>query len=93
MEAFNLFNSDITASSIGIFILWIFLFGLACYFEVRFSKKEEWWKGLILPAILLVFGLPMGPLHIILLTIYFMNRHIAIKYKKEEIEQMKIQDL
>ncbi len=92
MEAFQNFRLNVTLFSVGILIFWIAVFGIFCYLEVRLSKAEEWWKGLIPMAVLLVFGALSSPLGIVLLVIYSVNRY-KIKKKNDEIKQMKIKDL
>lgn len=77
---------------VGMLIFGITFFVAACYLEVRLSKAEEWWKGLIPMAVLLVFGALSSPLGIVLLVIYGVNRY-KIKKKNDEIKQMKIKDL
>ncbi|MGN0133646.1 MAG: hypothetical protein ACI4AO_02895 [Anaerotignum sp.] len=62
-----------------------------CYWEVRLSREEEWWKGLILPLFAVMIGSIANILAIILLVIYGVNRR-KMK-KKNELEQMKIKDL
>lgn len=92
MEAFHHFHSSMTVFTIGVVIFTIAFFVAACYLEVRLSKAEEWWKGLIPMAVLLVLGALSSPLGIVLLIIYGVNRY-KIKKHKDEMEQMKIQDL
>ena len=93
MEAFHHFHSSMVNMSIlGVIIFNIaFLIG-SCYLQVGLSKAEEWWKGLILPAIALLFFSFGKVLAVVLLAIYGVNRY-KIKKHKDEIEQMKIQDL
>lgn len=85
-----------TFSSVSIFLI-VYLVGIlliataACYWEVRLSKAEEWWKGLILPLFAVMIGSIANLLAIILMVIYGVNRR-KIK-KKNELEQMKIKDL
>ncbi len=95
MEAFHHFHSGMAGMSIlvwGIVIFYIALLIGSCYLQVRLSKAEEWWKGLILPAIALIFHSFGNALAVVLLVIYGVNRY-KIKKHKDEIEQMKIQDL
>lgn len=92
MEAFHDFNSTMTLFTIGFVVFNIVFFAALCYLEVRLSKAEEWWKGLIPLVILLVLGAFSSPLGIVLLIIYGVNRY-KIKKQKDEIEQMKIKDL
>lgn len=92
MEAFHHFQSMTTVFMICFVIFTIAFFVAACYLEVRLSKAEEWWKGLIPMAVLLVLGALSSPLGIVLLVIYGVNRY-KIKKKNDEIKQMKIKDL
>ena len=92
MEAFHHFNANMTVFMTGVVVFGIAFFIAACYLEVRLSKAAEWWKGLILPVILLVLDVLSSPLGIVLLVIYAVNRY-KIKKQKDDIEQMKIKDL
>lgn len=92
MEAFHHFNANMTVFMTGVVVFGIAFFIAACYLEVRLSKAAEWWKGLILPVILLILDALSSPLGMVLLVIYAVNRY-KIKKQKDEIEQMKIKDL
>lgn len=95
MEAFHHFNHNMTVFTglfgIGLMIFNIALIVGACILEIRLAKEKEWWKGLILPLVILIIPSVGNVLTIILLVIYAVMRY---KEKKDrEIEQMKIKDL
>lgn len=95
MEAFHHFNHNMTVFTglfgIGFLIFSIALIVGACILEIRLAKEKEWWKGLILPLVILIIPSVGNVLTIILLVIYAVMRY---KGKKDrEIEQMKIKDL
>lgn len=95
MEAFHHFNHNMTVFTglfgIGFLIFSIALIVGACILEIRLAKEKEWWKGLILPLVILIIPSVGNVLTIILLVIYAVMRY---KEKKDrEIEQMKIKDL
>lgn len=95
MEAFHHFNHNMTVFTglfgIGFLIFSIALIVGACILEIRLAKEKEWWKGLILPLVILIIPSVGNVLAIILLVIYAVMRY---KEKKDrEIEQMKIKDL
>lgn len=92
MEAFHHFNHNMTFFTLGFLVFHIVFFIALCYLEMRLSKAEDWWKGLILPAIALLLSSSGKALVVVLLVIYGVNRY-KIKKNKDEIEQMKIQDL
>lgn len=95
MEAFHHFNHNMTVF-IGLFGIGLLIFSIAlivgaCILEIRLAKEKEWWKGLILPLVILIIPSVGNVLTIILLVIYAVMRY---KEKKDrEIEQMKIKDL
>lgn len=95
MEAFHHFNHNMAVFTglfgIGLLIFSIALIVGACILEIRLAKEKEWWKGLILPLVILIIPSVGNVLTIILLVIYAVMRY---KEKKDrEIEQMKIKDL
>lgn len=92
LETLQNTNIHVTLFSVGLLVFCLLVFGGFCWLEVRLSKAEEWWKGLIPLAVLLVLGALSSPLGVVLLVIYGVNRY-KIKKHSDEIKQMKIQDL
>lgn len=95
MEAFHHFNHNMTVFTglfgIGLLIFSIALIVGACILEIRLAKEKEWWKGLILPLVILIIPSVGNVLTIILLVIYAVMRYRG--RKDREMEQMKIKDL
>lgn len=95
MEAFHHFNHNMTVFTglfgIGFLIFSIALIVGACILEIRLAKEKEWWKGLILPLVILIIPSVGNVLTIILLVIYAVMRYRG--RKDREMEQMKIKDL
>lgn len=95
MEAFHHFNHNMTVFTglfgIGLLIFSIALIVGACILEIRLAKEKEWWKGLILPLVILIIPSVGNVLTIILLVIYAVMRYRG--RKDREMERMKIKDL
>lgn len=95
MEAFHHFNHNMTVFTgvlgVGLLIFSIAIFIGACILEIRLAKEKEWWKGLILPVLILIIPSIGNVLAVVLLVIYAVMRYRG--RKDREMEQMKIKDL
>lgn len=84
MIAFETFRQSGTLYMCTIILVTLLIYVAICCLEWRLARKEEWWKGMILPIIFLLLGRGGRFLGIILLVIYGLQRN---KLQKEENQE------
>ncbi len=81
MSTFDTFRMSGTLYVCAIILVTLLIYVAICCLEWRLAKKEEWWKGMILPVVFLLLGRGGRFLGIILLVIYGIQRN---KLQKEQ---------
>ena len=81
MNDFVVFQHSGTMQVYAVILAVLLIYVAICCLEWRLAKKEEWWKGMILPIIFLLLGRGGRFLGIILLVIYGLQRN---KLQKEQ---------
>ena len=75
MNDFVVFQHSGTMQVYAVILVVLLIYVAICCLEWRLAKKEEWWKGMILPIIFLLLGRGGRFLGIILLVIYGIQRN------------------
>lgn len=83
MDTFAALYHSGTMQVYAIIFVMLLIYVAVCYLEWRLSKKEEWWKGMILPIVFLLLGSGGHLFGFILLAIYGIQRFKLEKLKKE----------